>query len=84
MYSDWHIQGILVSLCLVAKSFKPAVKKKQVNNLDRNSLVLNFKTKILSWQASIVFKSEVYGIFMKVFRSKKLINPNLKIKNQEC
>lgn len=82
MYSDWHIQSILVSLCLVAKSFKPAVKKN--NNLDRNSLVLNFKTKILSWQASIVFKSEVYGIFMKVFRSKKLINPNLKIKNQEC
>lgn len=49
-------------------------KKKQVNNLDKNSLVLNFKTKILSWQASMVFESGVYGIFIKVFKSKKLID----------
>lgn len=29
----------------------------------------------------MVFESGVYGIFMKVFKSKKLINPNLRIKS---
>lgn len=53
-------------------------KKKQVNNLHKNLLVLNVKTKILSWQAGLIFQSGLYGIFMKVF----IINPNLKIKNQ--
>lgn len=53
-------------------------KKKQVKNLHKNRLVLNVKTKILSWQAGIIFKSGLYGIYMKVF----VINPNLKIKNQ--
>lgn len=39
-------------------------KKKQVNNLHKNLLVLNVKTKILNWQAGLIFQSGLYGIFM--------------------
>jgi len=70
MYCVGQSKIIFVTLCLIAKSFKSAMKKEQDNKLAWNGLVWIFMNKILIWKADTIFNSVFYSSFINLLRSK--------------